>query len=49
MGFKHILAGATLAYASTMDADVRTAGGDKTTQAKLAGELVAERATAAGT
>ena len=42
------LAGATLAYASTMEADVRGAGGDKTTQAKKVGELVAERAKAAG-
>ena len=42
------LAGATLAYASSMEADVRTAGGDKTTQAKRVGELVAERAKAAG-
>jgi large subunit ribosomal protein L18 len=42
------LAGATLAYASTMEADVRSGGGDKTTQAKKVGELVAERAKAAG-
>ena len=42
------LAGATLAYASSMEADVRTAGGDKTTQAKKVGELVASRAKAAG-
>jgi large subunit ribosomal protein L18 len=42
------LQGATLAYASTMEADVRTAGGDKTAQAKKVGELVAERAKAAG-
>ncbi|MFC7361885.1 50S ribosomal protein L18 [Nocardioides astragali] len=42
------LAGATLAYASTMEADVRAAGGDKTAQAKLVGERVAERAKAAG-
>ena len=42
------LAGATLAYASSMESDVRTAGGDKTTQAKKVGELVATRAKAAG-
>jgi large subunit ribosomal protein L18 len=42
------LRGATLAYASSMEADVRTAGGDKTNQAKRVGELVAERAKAAG-
>ncbi len=42
------LAGATLAYASSMEADVRTAGGDKTAQAKKVGELVASRAKAAG-
>ena len=42
------LRGATLAYASSMEADVRSAGGDKTNQAKKVGELVAERAKAAG-
>jgi large subunit ribosomal protein L18 len=42
------LAGKTLVFASTMEADLRTKGGDKTTQAKLVGELVAERAKAAG-
>ena len=42
------LQGATLAYASSMESDVRTAGGDKTNQAKRVGELVAERAKAAG-
>ncbi len=42
------LAGATLAYASSMEADVRSEGGDKTTQAKKVGELVAQRAKAAG-
>lgn len=42
------LQGATLAYASSMEADVRSSGGDKTTQAKKVGELVAERAKAAG-
>ena len=42
------LRGATLAYASTMEADVRAAAGDKTAKAKQVGELVAERAKAAG-
>jgi large subunit ribosomal protein L18 len=42
------LQGATLAYASTMEADVRGTDGDKTAKAKLVGELVAERAKAAG-
>ena len=42
------LQGATLAYASTMEADVRAAEGDKTAKAKKVGELVAERAKAAG-
>ena len=42
------LAGATLAYASSMESDVRTAGGDKTAKARKVGELVAERAKAAG-
>jgi large subunit ribosomal protein L18 len=42
------LQGATLAYASTMEADVRTAAGDKTAKAVKVGELVAERAKAAG-
>ena len=42
------LVGTTLAYASSMESDVRTAGGDKTTQAKKVGELVATRAKAAG-
>ena len=42
------LQGATLAYASTMEADVRAADGDKTAKAKQVGELVAERAKAAG-
>lgn len=41
------LQGATLAYASSMEADVRGTG-DKTAQAKKVGELVAERAKAAG-
>ena len=42
------LQGATLAYASTMEADVRGTDGDKTAKAKRVGELVAERAKAAG-
>ena len=41
-------AGKTLAYASTMEADLRGAEGDKTAKAKRVGELVAERAKAAG-
>lgn len=40
--------GKTLASASTMEADVRTADGDKTAKAKKVGELVAARAKAAG-
>ena len=42
------LQGATLAYASTMEADVRADAGDKTAKAVKVGELVAERAKAAG-
>ncbi len=42
------LVGQTLAYASTMEADVRSAEGDKTAKAKKVGELLAERAKAAG-
>ena len=42
------LVGKTLAYASTMEADVRATEGDKTAKAKRVGELVAERAKAAG-
>lgn len=52
---KHIVAqvvndleGHTLASASTMEADLRTFEGDKTAKAKKVGELVAERAKAAG-
>jgi large subunit ribosomal protein L18 len=52
---KHIVAqviddtaGTTLASASTMEADLRTATGDKSAKAKQVGELVAERAKAAG-
>ncbi|GAA1745334.1 50S ribosomal protein L18 [Rothia terrae] len=41
--------GHTLAYASTMEADLRNASDlDKTAKAKRVGELVAERAKAAG-
>src|ERR1700760_4197996 len=42
------LAGKTLASASTMEADVRGTGGDKTEKAKQVGGLVAERAKKAG-
>ena len=42
------LVGKTLVSASTMEADLRTAEGDKTAKAKLVGELVAERAKGAG-
>jgi large subunit ribosomal protein L18 len=40
--------GVTLASASTMEADVRALEGDKSSKAKRVGELVAERAKAAG-
>lgn len=40
--------GRTLVSASTMEADVRSFEGDKTAKAKRVGELVAERAKAAG-
>jgi large subunit ribosomal protein L18 len=42
------LQGKTLAYASTMEADLRTLEGDKTAKARKVGERVAERAKAAG-
>jgi large subunit ribosomal protein L18 len=52
---KHITAqvvddavGKTLAYASTMEGDLRSTSGDKTEKAKQVGGLVAERAKAAG-
>src|SRR3954468_11498507 len=52
---KHITAqivddsvGKTLAAASTMEADLRSTDGDKSAKAKRVGELVAERAKAAG-
>jgi len=40
--------GKTLASASTMEADVRDLDGDKSVKARKVGELVAERAKAAG-
>jgi len=40
--------GHTLASASTMEVDLRSAAGDKTAKARKVGELVAERAQAAG-
>ena len=40
--------GHTLASASTLEADLRTAEGDKSDKARKVGELVAERAKAAG-
>jgi len=42
------LVGKTIAYASTMEADVRSVEGDKTAKARKVGELVAERAKSAG-
>ena len=42
------VAGRTLASASTMEADLRSLDGDKTAKSKRVGELVAERAKAAG-
>lgn len=42
------LAGRTLASASTMEADLRLAEGDKTSKSRQVGALVAERAKAAG-
>jgi len=42
------LAGRTLVSASTMESDLRSFDGDKTAKAKRVGELVAERAKAAG-
>lgn len=41
-------AGRTLASASSMEADVRSSGSDKTAQARRVGELVATRAKQAG-
>ena len=42
------LVGRTLASASTMEQDLRAGDGDKSAKAKRVGELVAERAKAAG-
>lgn len=42
------LEGRTLASASTMEADLRSSSDDKTAKAKRVGELVADRAKAAG-
>ncbi|WP_110206496.1 50S ribosomal protein L18 [Nocardioides daejeonensis] len=42
------LVGKTLASASTMEADLRAAAGDKSEKAKKVGELVAARAKEAG-
>ena len=42
------LVGKTLAYASTMEADLRSTDGNKTAKARKVGELVAERAKASG-
>ena len=40
--------GKTVASASTMEADLRSFGGDKSAKSRKVGELVAERAKAAG-
>ena len=40
--------GHTLAYASTLEADMRGFAGDKTAKARKIGEVIAERAKAAG-
>jgi large subunit ribosomal protein L18 len=40
--------GRTLASASTLEADLRSNDGDKTAKARKVGELIAERAKAAG-
>ena len=40
--------GKTVAYASSMEADVRTVEGDNSAKAQQVGKLVAERAKAAG-
>ena len=52
---RHVLAqvvddlkGRTVVSASTMEADLRTRDGDKTAKAKMVGQIVAERAKAAG-
>lgn len=41
-------AGRTLASASTLEADLRSAEGDKTAKARKVGELIAERGKSAG-
>ena len=41
-------AGRTVASASTMEADLRSFDGDKTAKAKRVGEVIADRAKAAG-
>ena len=40
--------GTTLAWASTMEADLRSDSGDKTAKARKVGEIVASRAKSAG-
>ncbi|WP_026414316.1 50S ribosomal protein L18 [Actinomadura oligospora] len=40
--------GHTVAWASTMEADLRASDGDKTAKSRKVGELLAERAQAAG-
>jgi large subunit ribosomal protein L18 len=40
--------GQTIASASTMEADLRNASGDKTDKSRTVGELIAKRAVAAG-
>jgi len=40
--------GTTLASASTLEASIRAAAGDKTAKSKLVGQLLAERASQAG-
>ena len=40
--------GTTLAWASTMEADLRSDSGDKTAKARKVGEIVADRAKSAG-
>ena len=42
------VAGRTMASASTMETDLRSMSGDKTAKAKRVGELVGQRARAAG-
>ena len=42
------LSGTTVASASTMEPELRALAGDKTTKARRVGELVAQRAKAAG-